>query len=269
METQEFISIKEACQILSCGRTKIYTHYIKEGLLTIKMKRGNRSFFLKSDVIAIRDIENTPREYILHGQGQNFADCSEENFQHLNSREHGTSTARVFHHRSAPTRTTMHESGEIFKPEDSQNLLSRIRELEDQLLQQDQQIAEFQQQLNNTIPLVEYHKELEESQRLVEQTREQLKQSEESLHCAKEQSEQISIEKERLGEQFGQSLHLAVQLKRKLEQEQQRKTKLRELQLRWKELQLQLGQCGFFDISSRIQIHREIKQIQESIQKFR
>ena len=70
MEPQEFISIKEACQILSCGRTKIYTHYIKEGLLTIKMKRGNRSFFLKSDVVAVRDLENTPREYILHPRKQ-------------------------------------------------------------------------------------------------------------------------------------------------------------------------------------------------------
>ncbi len=250
METQEFISIKEACEVLSCGRTKIYTHYIKEGLLTIKMKRGNRSFFLKSDVIAIRDLENTPREYILNPQQTNPAD-------------------RVANPSSSTTHTARHDNGEIFKPEDSHNLHSRIRELEDQLLQREQQIAEFQQKLNNTVPLVEYHKELEESQKLVEQTREQLKQSEDSLNCAKEQSEQLSIDKEKLSEQFGQSLHLAVQLKRKLEHEQQRKAQLHKLQLRWKELQLQLGQCGFFDISSRLQIHREIKQIQESIRKFR
>ena len=268
METQEFISIKEACQILSCGRTKIYTHYIKEGLLTIKMKRGNRSFFLKSDVIAIRDLENTPREYILNPQKQNFTEASSEKYNHLKSEQPNPADG-IVNPGSSTVHATRYDNGEIFKPEDNQNLHSRIRELEDQLLQREQQIAEFQQKLNNTVPLVEYHKELEESQKLVEQTREQLKQSEDSLNCAKEQSEQLSIEKEKLSEQFGQSLHLAVQLKRKLEHEQQRKAQLHKLQLRWKELQLQLGQCGFFDISSRLQIHREIKQIQESIRKFR
>ena len=169
----------------------------------------------------------------------------------------------TFHHPRMPN------NGEIFKPEDNHKLHSRIRELEDQLLQREQQIVEFQQQLHNTIPLVEYHKELEESQKLVKDTREQLKQSEESLHSAKEQSEQLAIEKSKLSEQFDQSIHLAVQLKHKLEIEQQRKAQLHKLQLRWRELQIQLTQCGFFDISSRLQIHREIKQIQESIRKFR
>ena len=268
METQEFISIKEACQVLDCGRTKIYTHYIKEGLLTIKMKRGNRSFFLKSDVVAIRDLENTPREYILHPQKQV---TSENPLNHLNNStsESNTKTGPINSSDSTFQDRVDNHNGEIFKPEDSHKLHSRIRELEDQLLQREEQIADFKKQLHNTVPLVEYHKELEESQKLVEQTREQLQQSEESLHSAKEQSEQLTLEKEKLSEQFDQSIHLAVQLKHKLEIEQQRRAQLHKLQLRWKELQLQLAQCGFFDISSRIQIHREIKQIQESIRKFR
>ena len=268
METQEFISIKEACQILSCGRTKIYTHYIKEGYLTIKMKRGNRSFFLKSDVIAIRDQENTPREYILHPQKSTATEKQSRYFsatapESPKSHSNIDIQSNSFHTKEKPN------DGEIFKHEDNHKLHSRIRELEDQLIRREQQIAEFQQQLHNTVPLVEYHREIEESQKLIEQTREQLKQSEESLFSAKEQSEQISLEKEKLSEQFDQSLQLAVQLKHKLEIEQLRKAQLRKLQLRWKELQLQLTQCGFFDISSRIQIHREIKQVQESIRKFR
>ena len=268
METQEFISIKEACQILGCGRTKIYTYYIKEGLLTIKMKRGNRSFFLKSDVIAIHNLENTPREYYLYPQKQVH---TEESSNHFNKATNETSDNinNTDIHNNPSHHLGKLNSGEIFKPDDNHKLHSRIRELEDQLLRREQQIEEFQKQLHNTIPLVEYHKELEENQKLVEQTREQLKHSEESLNSAKEQSEQLSLEKEKLSEQFDQSLHLAVQLKHKLEIEQRRKVQLHKLQLRWKELQLQLAQCGFFDISSRIQIHREIKLIQESIRKFR
>jgi len=158
---------------------------------------------------------------------------------------------------------------QILKSDDTNELLSRINDLENQLQMREQQILDFQKQLHNTVPLVEYHKELEESQKLIEDTREQLKLKEESLSYAAKQAEQLNEDKAKLNEQFGQSLRLAVQLKKQLDHEHSRKEQLRKLQLRWKELQGQLAQCGYFCISRRFQIHRELRQIQDAITKFR
>lgn len=278
MQTQEFISIKEACQILGCGRTKIYTYYIKEGLLTIKMKRGNRSYFLKSDVVEVLNHENTPRDYVLNQSRQSplspatvqMQQSSEntivENSQQVQGQIYRNSEESV---RRESHSTQIFSRNEIAISDQTNELLARIYELENLLQTREHQISEFQKQLHSTIPLVEYHKELEENKKLVEETREQLKEKEESLMNAEKHTEQLISEKSKLNEQFGQSIRLAVQLKKQLEHEQSRKEQLRKLQIRWKELQGQLSQCGFFDISSRIQIHREIKQVQDAIKKFR
>lgn len=270
MQTQEFISIKDACQILGCGRTKIYTYYIKEGLLTIKMKRGNRSFFLKSDVLEVFHDENTPRDYILTTPKQ--APLSQMLNNPMKNQKHVAQhhlKSNSLHPEEIDHTPKAISEGQVLKSDSSDELLARINELENQLQMREQQILEFKKQLHNTVPLVEYHKELEESQKLIEETREQLKLKDESLISATKQTEQLAADKAQLNEQFGQSLRLAVQLKKQLDREHSRKEQLRKLQIRWKELQGQLAQCGYFCISRRFQIHRELKQIQDAITKFR
>lgn len=246
----QFVSVQDACNLLNCGRTKIYTHYISNGLLAVKKKIGNRSYFLKSDIDNLARSEQLPVMAI-----------------------------------SNPTLSTLKESeliGPSLRQEDQKNLTeyisslqTRIHDLEQALNESSEHLKQFQLQSMQSIPLLEYQeklrsKELEIQERnelleFAEQRAKHLESETKQLRDLEEQTKQELLDTET---RFNQSLKVALTFKNQLRQEEEKRQKLEEQFIRLRELQEQLDGCHFYEWGLKRKLRAQIQSTMSNIRRL-
>lgn len=264
----EFVSVKEACDVLGCGRTKIYTYYISNGFLQVRRKIGNKSFFYRSEIEALRQSEN------------NLTDDSQNTISAPNTNNKTTKNiVPSYTHKSSVTRadnadiTTIHpvrntEEQEIIVTDYIKNLKNRIIELEEGLDEAIKQKEVFAAKLLNTIPLLDFNAKIKEKESLLLEYTEKLHKTDLELKELGAKFTDSEEEKEILKENFEQSLELAVTYKSQFDKTEQKQQQLNALHKKLIELQTELDSCRFFEWQKKGELKNKIKNLIIALSKF-
>ncbi len=251
----EYISVQDACQLLNCGRTKIYTHYISKGLLTIRRKLGNRSFFMRTDVE-----ELLKREI---GENQNplpMAQSSANSLTQPPEPTENTNSAQIlFPSRTASQDTTVTDYISTLK--------SRIHELEQTISENNQLINQYKSQVLNSIPLLEYNQKLTAKEQEAQETRRLLEFSEQRVQHLEIKTSEVGSLAENLQLKFNQSLQIALSYKNALQTEQSKRVELDALIARMKELLQELESCRFYEWGRKKMLREEVQKIAQAIKR--
>ena len=268
---QEYVTIQEACELLGCGRTKIYTYYLNQELLEVKRKVGNRSFLLKMDVLSVRDSEsgnepNVPSQLNTHDSPKKTELSSESD--RLSSK--GSSEILL-----PPRWKSPQDSEKQIVTEYLSELKQRIHQLEHSLSEKDQLLTQYKSKLLNTVPLVEYSEKVKAKDQDLKNKEQKLQEQEEALKLSEQRTvqlehknEEIQQVQEDISQKLNKTLQIALAFQTRLDAEEQRKRTLEKLQQRWEELQKQLDRCGFFDFSKKRILREELEQVLKTLRLF-
>jgi DNA repair exonuclease SbcCD ATPase subunit len=254
---KEYVSVKDACKMLNCGRTKIYTHYISHGLLSVSRKVGNRSFFLKSDIENLIAQEQEPQ--ILEALKQNSSNSALPVSIAQNEDEDGPLYLKpVREDRDKETLVTDYIS----------NLKNRVNELEEELQEAREVITQYKSKLLNTVPLLDYNEklkqkeeEIKEASRLLEQQKHSNKQLEQNL-------EQKSQEKSALEGKFSKSIEIATVLNKLLEQSETKSQQIKQLMKKLTQLRDEKGELPFWNIPAKLRVQAEIDKTMDLLEEL-
>jgi predicted DNA-binding transcriptional regulator AlpA/chromosome segregation ATPase len=249
VSTEEYVSVKDACKLLRCGRTKIYTHYINDGILSVKRKIGNRSFFLRSDIDQIISDEGLdalpPAELIPTIQ---------------------------------PTQATQFPQNEqlFLKPDNSSNnevlvtdyidqLKTQIAELESQLNDSNEALHQVKNKLINAVPLLEYNQKLKENEELLDNTKKKLEQSTNNNQLLKSELEDKQAQNGQLQNKYTRSVEVAATFKNLLSDSKQKRDKTKELHNKLMLYQQLLQECSFWQFSRKAELKQKIAETLEEL----
>jgi len=266
---QEYLTIQEACELLGCGRTKMYTYYINQDLLQIKRKVGNRSYLLKEDVEAVNLSEASKDP--LHPTATPAKSTEQDSAES----KHGHNDPQKTDILLPPKRQAPVEAQERIVTEYISELKQRIHDLEHKNVEKDQLLAQYKSKLLNTVPLIEYsekvklkEQELKDAGEKLETTGKALAASEQKNAELEQKSEDLKQLQEETTSKLTRSLEVAVAYQSRLNAEEQRKESLKRLQKRWDDLQLQLDRCGLFEFSRKRKLKEEIQLILSTLRTF-
>jgi DNA repair exonuclease SbcCD ATPase subunit len=273
---EEFVSVKEACDMLNCGRTKIYTHYISNGLLAVRRKIGNKSFFYRAEVEKLCESENSFLQKNLskplsHGDiYRNTPQTIPENIHHSNQSK--TDTFSEPEEESGKMTTIRpvrsNEDQDIIVTDYIKNLKAKIAELEENLNESSRQNDILKARLLNTIPLLEFSEKIKEKDTKLLEYTEVLKKANTELQELGQKFTESEEERECLRENFDQSLELAVTYKSQLDKTEQKQQQIKALHHKLRELQEELENCHFFAWGRKGELKKEIKALISTLSKF-
>ena len=251
METpQEYITIREACDLLGCGRTKIYTYYLNNDLLEIKRKKGNRSYLLKSDVLAILRTETGTQEHLSPLEKSSQSQSSENR------------SPEVF---TPPGWQSPDEAEHKIVTEYISELKQRAHSLSQALAEKDEVLNQYKSKLLNSVPLSEFSDKMKQKDEELERQSEALEQVQVRASQSEEQSKKLQEKNESLQGKFSKSLKVAVFYQRELDDERTHHAHFEKLHKRWTLLQSRLDACGFFDWGQKRQLRTELSQVKDAI----
>lgn len=272
---EEFVSVKEACDILNCGRTKIYTHYISNGLLSVRRKIGNKSFFYRTDIEKLCESENMFVQKNLRKPLNNDSYTQTTQLHPENNHQTERNKTDVFSEPEEETgkMTTIrparnNEDQDIIVTDYIKNLKTRIAELEESLSENNRQNDILKARLLNTIPLLEFSEKIKEKDTKLLEYTESLKKANTELLELGQKFTESEEERETLRENFDQSLELAVIYKSQLDKTEQKQQQINTLHHRLEELQEELDKCNFFEWVKKRELKKEIKAIICTLGKF-
>ncbi len=258
-----YITVKQACRILNCGRTKIYTHYIHQGLLEVKKKAGNKSLFLREDVERVAHQEQIPQLKEFMNQGRQ-----------PQAEEFSASPSKL------PLQT------EIYRPasrdlEDEalgeyiNSLKQKIHDLETELLESRELLEQYKSRQLKSISLVEYTEKMRQRDRELGESRQMLELSEQrTRHLEQEQRElnqKILEENQRVKEseeKFTRSLRVALTFKQSLKEEEEKRQAYEQASRKLRDLYRQLEDCRFWEIGLKRRLRTSIEATLTSLRKL-
>jgi len=234
----QFVSVQDACTLLNCGRTKIYTHYISNGLLSVKKKIGNRSFFLRTDIERIAKSEELSILPVSINPSQN---------QERESELIGPSD----------------------RDEDQKNLSEYISSLK-------ARIHDLEQALRaQSVPMIEYQEklrlkdlEIQQQNELLEFAEQRARHLESESKQLREAEEQTKLELQDTESRFNQSLKVALTFKNQLRQEEEKRQKLEEQFIRLRDLQEQFDSCHFYEWGLKRRLRTQIQGTMANIRRL-
>ena len=300
-EEKTYVTVKEACFLLGCGRTKIYTYYLKNDLLNVAKKVGNRTLFLKRDVDELVRLEDQQeaREEIQKPLTITLEDGHQGKL--LINREPPTPDQSYHNPESGSVgpieiKSDQPKAPKFYRPPASNinhgentlvtdyisELKSRIHELEQNLSEKDDILSKLQDKLINSIPKIEYsqkiefleeqHKQLEDK---LETKSKSLEQSEQTVHELQSQTDrldQIRIEQdlqnEALSQKFQKSLEIALSFQENMRKQEQELQEIRSVETKLRQAKSELNSCGLFDFSIKRNLKSKIQKLEQQLQKL-
>ncbi|PCJ21065.1 MAG: hypothetical protein COB02_00310 [Candidatus Cloacimonadota bacterium] len=248
-----YVSVKEACTLLECGRTKIYTYYINQGYLSVKKKLGNRSFFLKEDVLQIKNNEE---------QGNVLTIIEDKPLKQ--------SLLTPIHHDKNLENTNILKPVSNSDEEQVQDqamteyisgLKEQIHDLKTSLNEKEQLINQYKTKILSSISLLEHN----ESQKQLNETKQLLEFSEQRSQNLEKQTEGLQSDNQIKQEQVEKSLKVALAYKNNFLEESTKLKRVSQLQEKYQELNNTLLQCRFYEFSRKASIKVELERIMITI----
>ncbi|MCO4783801.1 MAG: hypothetical protein KC646_15850 [Candidatus Cloacimonetes bacterium] len=248
-----YVSVKEACTLLECGRTKIYTYYINQGYLSVKKKLGNRSFFLREDVMQIKHNEESGNVLtILEDQ---------PNKQSLLVPIHQSKDSDKTNILKPASNSTEEIAQDQAMTEYISDLKSQIHELETTLKEKTDVIDKYKLKILESIPLIEHN----ESQKQLSETKQLLEFSEQRGQSLLEETHELQQENEIKQQNIEKSLKAALVYKNNLKEESTKLQKISQLQEKYQEHSNTLEQCRFYEFSRKRSLKIELDRIMIAI----
>ena len=241
--TEEYVTIREACELLGCGRTKIYTYYLNNDLLEIKRKLGNRSYLLKSDVLAVLKTETGAQE-------------------HLTPIVEASSTQVL----SPPGWQSPTEAENKIVTEYISELKQRAHSLSQALAEKDEILSQYKSKLLNSVPLSEFSDKIKLKDEELGRKNEVIEQIQSKATESEERNQKLEENNGKLQGKFSKSLRVAVFYQKELDEERSHRIQFEKLHRRWRALLSRLNECGFFDWGQKRQLKEEIEQIKQTME---
>lgn len=248
-----YVSVKEACTLLECGRTKIYTYYINQGYLSVKKKLGNRSFFLREDVLQIKNNEDSGNVLAVIEEQSSKQSLLVPLNQNLDSDK--TNILK-------PASSSAEEAAQDqAMTEYISDLKGQIHELETTLEEKNQLIDKYKLKILESIPLLEHN----ESQKQLTETKQLLEFSEQRGQSLLEQTQNLQSENEVKQSNVEKSIKVALVYKSNLQEETSKLQKISQLQEKYQNHSHALEQCRFYEFSKKSSLKTELERIMIAI----
>ncbi|MCJ8344801.1 helix-turn-helix domain-containing protein [bacterium] len=248
-----YVSVKEACTLLECGRTKIYTYYINQGYLSVKKKLGNRSFFLREDVLQIKSDEDS---------GNVLTILEEEPIKQSLlvpiTQNKETKNTNILKPPSGPEQEQAQDQA---MTEYISDLKSQVHDLEVSLEERNHLIDTYKSKILASIPLIEFN----ENQKALTETQQLLEFSEQRSQGLQDQTLALEDENKVKQKQIEKSLKVALVYKNTLQEESTKLKQISLLQEKYQDLNHTLAQCRFYEFSRKSSLKTELERIMIAI----